>query len=119
MKITILHNPRCSKSREALAQAQVCGAELSIIEYLDDTPSIDDLRKLSDQLGITPEALVRKKEKLYLEKYAGKKISPERWLKILNKYPVLIERPILIKGKKAVIGRSQEALDQILSQRKG
>lgn len=112
MKITILHNPRCSKSRAALAEAEACRAEIEIIEYLKDTPSIDELSLLIKRLGITAEQLVRKKEPLYLEKFAGKKFSEEKWLTILHKNPVLIERPILIRGKKVALGRSQEQLDR-------
>ncbi|MFA6260420.1 MAG: arsenate reductase family protein [Bacteroidia bacterium] len=112
MKITILHNPRCSKSRAALAEAEACHAEIEIIEYLKDTPTVDELRSLIKRLGISASELVRRKESLYLEKYAGKKITEEKWLTILHKNPVLIERPILIHGKKVVLGRSQEQLDR-------
>lgn len=95
-----------------MAEAESCHADIEIIEYLKDTPSVDELRVLIKRLGITADQLVRKKEPLFLEKYAGKKITEEKWLTILHKNPVLIERPILIKGKKVIIGRSPEQLDQ-------
>ena len=114
MKITILHNPRCSKSRTALQEAQACNYEIEIVEYLKDTPSVAELKNLLKKLGLKPEAIVRKKEPLFIEKFAGKKYTDTQWIKILHDNPVLIERPIIVKGDEAILGRSQEQLDSIL-----
>ena len=114
MKITILHNPRCSKSRTALQEAQACNYEIEIVEYLKDTPSVAELKNLLKKLGLKPEAIVRKKEPLFVEKFAGKKYTDTQWIKILHDNPVLIERPIIVKGDEAILGRSQEQLDSIL-----
>ncbi len=115
MKITILHNPKCSKSRFALQEIEENGNTVQVINYLVQTPSIDELKKIVKMLGIKPEELIRKKEPLYTEKFAGKKYTDDQWLKILHKHPILIERPILIKGDIAVIGRSEEQIARILN----
>jgi len=114
MKITILHNPRCSKSRHALEEATKCGYQVEIIEYLKDTPSVKELKELLAKLDMKAEEIVRKKEPLYRELCEGKKFSESQWLKLLHENPVLIERPILVKNKKAVLGRTEEALKEIL-----
>ncbi len=82
--------------------------KIETIEYLVETPSVAELKEIVKMLGIKPEELVRKKESLYKEKYEGKKITGSQWLKILNQNPILIERPIIIKGDKAIIGRPIE-----------
>ena len=106
--ITILHNPRCSKSRAALALLQDKGADLDIVEYLKTPPSRDELASIIRKLGLQPEALVRKGEGEFKEHYAGKALSDAQWLDALAAHPILIERPIAIKGERAVLGRPPE-----------
>jgi arsenate reductase len=103
--ITIYHNPRCSKSRETLDLLKEGKEELNIIEYLQTPPTAEELKKVISKLGIPAEELVRKGEVLYKEKYKGKKMSDAQWIKILSENPTLIERPIVVKGKQAIIGR--------------
>jgi arsenate reductase len=112
--VTIYHNPRCTKSREALNLLQEGKEEIKVIEYLKTPPTKQELEKLLSQLGIPAEELVRKGEELYKEKYKGKKISNDEWIKILAANPVLIERPIVIKGNKAIIGRPPVNIFKIL-----
>lgn len=104
----IYYNPRCSKCREAYTLLKEGGIDAEIIDYLKQPPSIETLKNIVTVLGIKPSELVRKKEPLYIEKYAGKKISNTRWLTILSKNPILIQRPIVIDGNKAIIGRPPE-----------
>lgn len=104
----IYHNPRCSKSRETLQIIQDKGMDVEVIEYLKHPLSENELKTILKKLGMKAEDIVRKSETLYKENYKDKKISEEQWLKILAENPVLIERPIVVKGNKAVLGRPPE-----------
>jgi len=84
------------------------------IEYLVETPSPKEIKEILDMLGMKAEDLVRKKEPLYKEKYEGKKFSNSEWIKILSKNPILIERPIVVKDGKAIIGRPVEKILDLL-----
>lgn len=106
--LTILHNPRCSKSRATLALLEGRGLEPRIIEYLKDTPTAAELAAIVKKLGIAPEALVRKGEDVYKAKYAGRTLSDAQWIDAMVADPILIERPVVIAGGKAVIGRPPE-----------
>jgi arsenate reductase len=77
-------------------------------------PNADELEKIINKLGITAGELVRKSEPIYKEKYLGKKLTNKQWIKAMVKYPILIERPIIIKGKKAIIGRPVERILELL-----
>lgn len=105
MKTIIYHNNRCSKSREALNLLQEQGADIEIREYLKVPPSEQELTALLDLLGMQAEELIRKGEALYKEQFKNKSFSNTEWIRILAENPVLIERPIVIKNNKAVIGR--------------
>lgn len=112
--IQMLHNPRCTKSRQALAILTESGENPQIIEYLKKPPTIEELQDIIAKLKIKPEELVRKKEPLYIENYKGMSFTDKQWIKILSENPVLIERPILIKGNKAVIGREEAKVRELL-----
>lgn len=112
--IQMLHNPRCTKSRQALAILTESGENPEIIEYLKNPLTIEELQDIITKLKIKPEELVRKKEPLFIENYKGKTFTDKQWIKILSDNPVLIERPILIKGNKAVIGREEAKLRELL-----
>ncbi len=107
-QITIYHNPRCSKSRNTLALLIQNGIKPEVIEYLKDAPGKSELRSIAKKLGIKPEQIVRKGEDTYKNKYAGKTLGDEQWLDALAENPILIERPIVVKGERAVIGRPPE-----------
>ena len=106
--ITIYHNTRCSKSREVCTILEKNKIKTEIVEYLKTPPSQDEIKELLKMLGIKAVDLVRKKEPLYLEKYEGKKLTEAQLIKAMAQNPILIERPIIVKGKKATIGRPPE-----------
>lgn len=112
--ITIYHNPRCRKSREALSLLQEKEESIAIREYLKDPPSKADLSQMVAVLGIKPHDLVRKGEEEYKEHYKGRELSDSEWLDAMIAYPKLIERPIVINKDKAVIGRPPENVLSIL-----
>jgi arsenate reductase len=112
--VTIYHNPRCSKSRSALALLQDRGVEPTIIEYLQTPPDRAELRALIAKLGIAPEQFVRKGEGVYRERFKGRTLTDEQWLEALAENPILIERPIVVKGDRAVIGRPPERVLEIV-----
>jgi len=112
--VTIYHNNRCSKSRDALALLQEKGQEVEVINYLIDSPTIPQLAALLKKLQMGPEDIIRKSEKLYKEVYAGQHLTQQEWLQVLSENPILIERPLVVKGNKAVIGRPPENVLTIL-----
>lgn len=105
---TIYHNPRCTKSRATLELLQARGVEPQIVEYLKTPPSAADLTELVRKLGIKPEALVRKGEDIYKQRYAGRTLTDAQWIEALAGNPILIERPIVVSGARAVLGRPPE-----------
>jgi arsenate reductase (glutaredoxin) len=112
--LTIYHNPKCSKSRETLALLQARGVEPRVIEYLKKPPTAAELRAIIAKLGIKAEQLVRKGEDIYKAKYAGKTLTEAQWIDAMVKNPILIERPVVVRGAKAVIGRPPENVLGIL-----
>lgn len=112
--IKIYHNPRCRKSREGLAILEASGKEFQIIEYLKETPSFEELSSVISLLGIAPMDLIRKNEAVWKENFKGKDFSHDELIKVMIDHPKLIERPIVIHDKKAVIGRPPENIKQIL-----
>ncbi|MEN8789236.1 MAG: arsenate reductase (glutaredoxin) [Flavobacteriaceae bacterium] len=113
--IEIYHNPRCRKSREGLAILQESGQTFEVVEYLKDVPSADDLAEIVKKLGIEPAQLLRKNEAIWKEKYKGKELSDMDILKAMADHPKLIERPIVISGNKAVLGRPPELIAEFIS----
>lgn len=105
MKTVIFHNNRCSKSREALCLLQDNGADLEIRDYIKNPPSVSELSELLNLLNLPAFDLVRKGEALFKEKYKNKALSNSEWIQVLAENPVLIERPIVVKFNKAIIGR--------------
>ncbi|GAA4270200.1 arsenate reductase (glutaredoxin) [Hyunsoonleella aestuarii] len=108
--IKIYHNNRCRKSREGLNILETSGKEFKVIKYLEDTPSIEELGKIIKILNIKPIQLVRINETIWKENYKGKNLSDEEIIKAMVCHPKLIERPIVINGDKAVIGRPPELI---------
>jgi arsenate reductase len=107
-KTIIYHNNRCTKSRCALELIEKKTKDFSVIEYLKTSPSEKELKEILKKLGMKAEEIIRKREPLFREKFERKKFSENEWIKILAKNPILIERPIVVKGNKAVIGRPTE-----------
>lgn len=104
----IYHNPRCRKSRETLQLIEKSGKEFSIRLYLEDLPNQEELENVIKLLGIPAEKLLRKGEAIFKENFKGQTHTDEEWIKIMIENPKLIERPIVINGDKAVIGRPPE-----------
>lgn len=114
MKYIIYHNPKCSKSRESLNQLQESGCDFEIVEYLKDSPDEKQLRELVKKLKIPAFDLIRKGEAVFKEKYKDKTLTEDECITAMAENPILIERPIVVKGNKAVIGRPiQNIIDLI------
>ena len=106
MGLKILHNPRCSKSRQTLAILSDNGIDVDIIEYLKDVPSEKTLRQIIDILGIRPRELLRKGEVVYKENNLRREdLTDDDLIQFMLDNPILIERPIVYDDKRAVIGR--------------
>ncbi|MAE86536.1 MAG: arsenate reductase (glutaredoxin) [Flammeovirgaceae bacterium] len=114
MMTKIYHNPRCRKSRETLQILEGKNESIEIVEYLNEPPSKDELKKILDMLGMKPEALLRKGESIYKEQFKGKQLTDEEWIDAMIQNPKLIERPIVIKNGKAALGRPPENVTAIL-----
>lgn len=106
--IEIWHNPRCGKSRETLSLIEASGASTIIRLYLKDTPSKTEIESVLNKLGISALSLIRIKEPLFIEFYKDKKLTDEAYIQAMVDHPILIERPIVIKNKVAVLGRPPE-----------
>ena len=114
--VTIYHNPRCSKSRETLTLLQEQGIEPQIIQYLDTPPDAATLKTLLKDLGFSSaRQLMRHKEDIYKElNLADESLTEDQLIDAMVNHPKLIERPIVVKGKKARIGRPPEQILEIL-----
>lgn len=111
----IYHNPRCSKSRQTLALIEEAGITPEIVLYLDNPPSADALTGILNKLGIGARELLRKGEDAYKEnKLSNKALNDEQLIAFMVKYPKLIERPIVIKGDNAILGRPPENVNILL-----
>jgi len=115
MQVTIYHNPKCAKSRETLKLLETRGIEPIIIDYLKTPPSKTELAALVKLLGIEPRALLRTKEPEYKQAgLANPMLSDAAILQAMIKHPKLIERPIVVAGRKAALGRPPENVLKIL-----
>lgn len=103
--IQIYHNPRCGKSRNCLAFLDDSGQDYEIIKYLEQPPTYDELVSLLKKLNMKPLELVRQKEKIWIENFKNKTMTDDEIIQALISNPILIERPIVIKEHKAIIGR--------------
>lgn len=114
-EFVILHNPRCSKSRETLQLLQANDIQPQIIEYLKQPPSSDELRDILRKLGRRPGELIRNKEAVYKElELAQRELSDDDLIEIMTQHPKLIERPIVIRGEQARVGRPPEQVLELL-----
>jgi arsenate reductase len=113
-KITIWHNPRCSKSRAVATLLQENGVEAEIVKYLDEDLTVDQLKELLSMLGIEPRELMRTKEAIYRELNLKEESDPDKLIEAMVAHPRLVERPIVIKEGKAVIGRPIEKVIELL-----
>lgn len=106
--IKVLHNNSCSKSRAILEYLDENNVQFEIIDIIGEPLSQTEIRTLLKKLGAEPLDIIRKNERLFTEEYSHRIISKEEWIKILAENPELIQRPIIIKGSVAMIGRPVE-----------
>ncbi|MFN3233241.1 MAG: arsenate reductase (glutaredoxin) [Alphaproteobacteria bacterium] len=115
MSVTILHNPRCSKSRQTLALLEEKGIDPEIVEYLKTPPTADEITAILKQLDMAPRDLMRKKEAPYKElNLADDSLSEDDLITAMVENPILIERPIVLANSKAAIGRPPESVLDVL-----
>lgn len=112
--IEIYHNPRCSKSREALEILTKNTSNYEVIKYLEQQLSPNKLKKIIRLLKIKPIELIRQNESLWKEQFKDRDFTDDELIKLMINYPKLIERPIIINGNKAVIGRPPTKILDIL-----
>lgn len=112
--VTIYHNPRCSKSRQTLAILEAHHLKPRVIEYLNDPPSIPTLKKILKMLQLEARDILRKNEEMYKTLHLNANTADAELLKAMHTHPILIERPIVIIGNQARIGRPPEAVLEIL-----
>lgn len=112
--IQIYHNSRCGKSRECLVFLENSGHKYEIIKYLEEIPTFEELKEIIRKLDIKPIELVRRKEKIWTENFKDKQLTDDEIIQAMISNPILIERPIVVNGDKAVIARPLEKAAAIL-----
>ncbi len=113
--IEVYHNPRCGKSRNCLAFLENANQEYTIIKYLEETPSTDELTSVLTKLKLKPIDLIRQKEKIWIENYKNQEMTDEAIIQAMVNHPILIERPIIIKGNEAIIARDMDKIEAFFS----
>jgi len=111
---TIYHDPRCSQSRDALQLLRDNGVEPKVVEYLKTVPTERELEMLLMKLGMKAEDLLRKKEPVFKKRFGTLKFNEHEWVRVMHEHPSLIERPIVVKNHKAVLGRPLEKIEELL-----
>lgn len=112
--IVIYHNPRCRKSRETLSLIEAKGHKPKVIKYLETPPQPEELRLMLAKLDMNVKDILRKGEPVYKEKYKHATFNDDEWLRILAEEPKLIERPIVVRGSRAILGRPPENVLKLL-----
>lgn len=110
----IYHNPRCGKSRAALALLRQNGVEPEVVEYLKKPLTAPELEHLAVLLHINPVDMLRKGEPLFKEKFKTFKFQPHEWCMVMAENPILMERPIVVRGHAAIIARPPERVLELL-----
>jgi len=113
--VTVWHNPRCSKSREAIKIVEESGCDAEVVKYLETNPDKETLTNLLKMLDLTPRELMRTKEAIYKELKLKDESNDEKLIEAMVENPKLIERPVLIKDGKAIIGRPTERISEFLN----
>jgi len=117
-KITIFHNPRCSKCREALGVLEESNCEIEIVEYLKKFPSKKELKDLLMKLGLKPLDIIRTNEPFLKKNPGTKKFTDSGCVQVIIQNPILLQRPMVVDGYKAVIGRPVEKVVELLGRKK-
>lgn len=113
-EIKIWHNPKCSKSREAMEILKEKKCDAEVVKYLEESPDKAQIKSILKMLGIAPRELMRTKEDIYKELNLKDAKDDEILIEAMAKHPKLIERPIIIKGDRAIIGRPTERIAEFL-----
>jgi arsenate reductase (glutaredoxin) len=113
MMLTIYHHPRCSKSRQTLALIKESGQEVAIVMYLETPLDKKQLKALCKKLGLSPKEITRTSEALF--KTITKPVNDDDWYNALAEHPMLMQRPIVVKGDKAIVGRPPENVLALLN----
>jgi len=113
----IYHNPRCGKSREALALLRQNGIEPEVVEYLKTPLNAAQLERLGVLLNLEPQAMLRTDESLFKEKYKSLRLHPHEWLQVMSENPILIQRPIVAREHAAIIARPPELVLDFLKKK--
>lgn len=106
----IYHNPRCGKSRKALQKLEEKYTDITVVEYLKDTLSYDEIKNLAALLHISPYQMIRTGEEIFKTHFADKDIHSTDWAKAIAEFPILLQRPIVVDGSKAMIVRDENSL---------
>ena len=114
-KIKILHNNRCSKSRNAVNLLAEQGVDFEVVSYLDGVLSEADIKNLLAKLNLKADEVIRKGEAIFKENFKDKSFTEAEWITILQQNPKLIERPILYNDTIAVVGRPLENVEEFLN----
>lgn len=118
MEIRVYHNNRCKISRQGLEYVQAKAGTVTIIDYMKNPFSVDDMKQLLMKLNMKPHDLIRTNEAIYKEKFKNKNFNDDEWIKIMLEYPNLIQRPIIETTYKAVVARPAELMDDLLKSNK-
>ncbi|MGV9004911.1 ArsC/Spx/MgsR family protein [Flavobacterium sp.] len=110
----LLHNQRCGKSRNCLAFLEENKKEFTVIKYLENPLTIDEIKDLLSKLKLSPIELVRQKERLWIDQYKNRELTKNDIIKAMADHPILIERPIVIIGANAYIARDIESLNKLI-----
>jgi arsenate reductase (glutaredoxin) len=112
--ITIYHNPKCRKSRSGLEYLKEKGVEFSVVEYLKNPLTREQLKDLLMKLNMRPFEIIRHQEEVFQEKFRGKNFTDEEWITILLENPKLIHRPIVVRDHKAILAQPADEIDRLL-----
>ncbi len=113
--VKIWHNPRCSKSREALSLLEESSCESEIVKYLESSPSVGEIKETLKMLGLSARELMRTKEDIYKELNLQEENSQDKLIEAMAQNPKLIERPVLFKNGRAIIGRPTSIIEDFLN----
>ncbi|MEL1241368.1 arsenate reductase (glutaredoxin) [Flavobacterium flavipallidum] len=109
--IKVYHNPRCGKSRNCLAFLENTNQDYTIVKYLEEVPTKEELINLLNKLNIKPLGLVRQKEKIWTENYKNLEMNDDAIIEAMITHPILIERPIIVKDNEAIIAREMDKIE--------
>ena len=113
--IKVWHNPKCSKSREAIKIMEELEVEGEVVKYLEVTPDVKEIKQTLKMLGLSARELMRTKEDIYKELHLKEEMDEEKLIEAMAAHPKLIERPVLFKGNKAIIGRPSSVIAEFLN----